>query len=394
VPRKVRDSNLETRTARARLRVAHKPYFRLIRPGLHLGYRKLASGPGTWIVRRYTGEGSYAVENIRTTDGRFIIADDYAEADGQTVLSFGQAQEVAQKTARAQAATVGDVAAALDAYERNLRVRGGDTGNVSRARLHVPDALGRRPIALLTVEELQRWRDGLADDMAKASANRVATVMRAALNFMTQGDDKAPRGVWKLGLAALPGAERADNVVLSDVQVRRVVREAYKVGEAFGLFVEVAAISGARPSQICRIECRDAQRDHLMVPASKKGKGEKAVTHRRVPIDVGLARRLQTLARGRPERKPLLRKPSGEPWRKSDHTRPFRRVAENAGLDTTVATIYALRHSSITRQLRAGVPVRVVAALHDTSVAMIEKSYSVGIDAHVDAIVRPALIKV
>jgi hypothetical protein len=33
MPRKVRDSNLETRTARARLKVCHKPYFRLIEPG-------------------------------------------------------------------------------------------------------------------------------------------------------------------------------------------------------------------------------------------------------------------------------------------------------------------------------------------------------------------------
>jgi hypothetical protein len=51
LPRQVRDSNLETRTARSRLKTRHKPYFRLIEPGLHLGYRKLTSGPGTWIVR-------------------------------------------------------------------------------------------------------------------------------------------------------------------------------------------------------------------------------------------------------------------------------------------------------------------------------------------------------
>ena len=32
MPRKVRDSALETRTARSRLAVRHKPYFRLIEP--------------------------------------------------------------------------------------------------------------------------------------------------------------------------------------------------------------------------------------------------------------------------------------------------------------------------------------------------------------------------
>jgi hypothetical protein len=69
MPRKVRDSNLETRTARSRLPVRHKPYFRLIEPGLHVGYRKLPSGPGTWVTRRYAGEGRYTVENLRTADG-------------------------------------------------------------------------------------------------------------------------------------------------------------------------------------------------------------------------------------------------------------------------------------------------------------------------------------
>ena len=32
MPRKVRDANLETRTARSRLPVRHKPFFRLIEP--------------------------------------------------------------------------------------------------------------------------------------------------------------------------------------------------------------------------------------------------------------------------------------------------------------------------------------------------------------------------
>src|SRR5262245_32224786 len=105
MPRKVRDSNLETRTARARLRVAHKPYFRLIEPGLHLGYRKLASGPGTWLARRYIGDGRYAAENLRTADGALVLADDFQDADGARVLSFAQAQQAAR--GRGQRRTAG-----------------------------------------------------------------------------------------------------------------------------------------------------------------------------------------------------------------------------------------------------------------------------------------------
>src|SRR6476469_9239207 len=111
MPRKMRDAALETRTARSRLKVAHKPFFRLIEPGLHLGYRKLASGPGTWLVRQYSGEGRYTVENLRTTDGTLIIADDYSEADGAQVLSFAQAQERAQMRRSAAGKPIAEPAA-------------------------------------------------------------------------------------------------------------------------------------------------------------------------------------------------------------------------------------------------------------------------------------------
>jgi hypothetical protein len=55
--------------------------------------------------------------------------------------------------------------------------------------------------------------------------------------------------------------------------------------------------------------------------------------------------------------------------------RSFSPVVERLELGAEV-TPYALRHSSIARQLLKGVPNRVVAAHHDTSVAMIEKNYS------------------
>jgi hypothetical protein len=43
------------------------------------------------------------------------------------------------------------------------------------------------------------------------------------------------------------------------------------------------------------------------------------------------------------------------------------------------------------RQLLANVPVRVVAALHDTSVAMIERTYSKYIADHADELARATL---
>jgi hypothetical protein len=46
------------------------------------------------------------------------------------------------------------------------------------------------------------------------------------------------------------------------------------------------------------------------------------------------------------------------------------------------------------RQLLANVPIRVVATLHDTSVKMIERTYSRHIASHSDDIARRALLQI
>ena len=76
----------------------------------------------------------------------------------------------------------------------------------------------------------------------------------------------------------------------------------------------------------------------------------------------------------------------------SDHTRRFARAAKAAGQDPAEVTLYALRHGSIVRQILAGVPIRVVAVNHDTSIAMLERTYSRYIGDHSDALARAALL--
>jgi len=91
----------------------------------------------------------------------------------------------------------------------------------------------------------------------------------------------------------------------------------------------------------------------------------------------------------------LLLRSNGERWghgRSRHHRNDMRAVVEAAGLDPDVVTLYALRHSSIVRQLLSNVPIRIVATLHDTSVKMIERTYSKHIAEHTDAIARRALL--
>jgi integrase len=204
--------------------------------------------------------------------------------------------------------------------------------------------------------------------------------------------------VWTQALASIPGAAEPRNVVVPDDKVRAIIAAAYEfVGTEFGLLVEVASVTGARVSQIARLEVRDLQADRgdprLLMPSSRKGKrAAHKVERRPVPIPPSLAARLQAAAAGRPAEGPLLLKPDGESWKKSNHGDPFATAVAAAGLDPAVVTIYALRHSSITRQLLKSVPPRLVAALHDTSVRVIEANYSHCIADHSDTIARGALL--
>ncbi len=92
--RTARNSALETRTARARLRIRRTPYFAKIAKGLRLGYYRGAVA-GSWVARCYRGAGVYATEALG-------IADDTLEADGVKVLDYWQAQEQARRWGQRQ----------------------------------------------------------------------------------------------------------------------------------------------------------------------------------------------------------------------------------------------------------------------------------------------------
>jgi hypothetical protein len=53
----------------------------------------------------------------------------------------------------------------------------------------------------------------------------------------------------------------------------------------------------------------------------------------------------------------------------------FRVVLKRLDLDLSL-TPYVLRHSSIIRQIRANVPLRIIAFNHDTSTVEIERTYA------------------
>jgi hypothetical protein len=74
MPRSARKTCLETRTARFANTIRRAPHFVKIAKGLHLGYYR-GSTSGSWIARRYRGNGAYETDALG-------IADDTLAADG------------------------------------------------------------------------------------------------------------------------------------------------------------------------------------------------------------------------------------------------------------------------------------------------------------------------
>jgi integrase len=382
---------LDSKTARLKLPVRKKSYTARIAPGIRLAYRR-NEGAGTWSV---IGGGGQWLKKIG-------IADDLERANGVTVLDYWQATERARDLARAKGDADGGkpitVAEALEAYAADLTARDSNPYNATRVLVHLPPALLSKTVAILTARELRRWRDGLlTKGLARGTVRRTTKMLKAALTQVADQDPRiANRDAWRVGLAGLPDAENVNNVILPDASVRSIVTAATAEGPEFEVLVELAAITGARVSQLFRLEVGDVQAGRadprLMMPTSAKGRGRKVIGRRPVPISAAFALRLRQLGAGRPARARLLLRSDGEPWGRSDHLRPFARTVARAGLDPDEVTIYALRHSSIVRALLGGVPARIVAVNHDTSVVQLEHTYSKNIADHSDAVARQALL--
>jgi hypothetical protein len=402
-------------TARKRLPIAKRPRFVEIGEEggrkIGLGYRR-NQGPGAWVVRISDGRESSTTQAIGSADDDDIIA------NGVTILTFYQARDLALAFARnmtsskPQAESTGGrpitVSQALDRYEANLKSRGRSaTNNVRQVLIHLDDSLAQKAVALLVADELEDWKERLAEETSPATANRTATGLRAALYFAARRDRRITNEKeWRVGLARLPNAESARNIILNETDVRAIVATAYEENWEFGLLIETSDVTGARYSQITRLEVCDLQDDRpdprVMMPPSRKGKDGKSLTPIPVPITRGLASRMRETAGKRRPNERLLLKGSGAAWQRDNQTIPFNRTVAriNAMRDARGETplpegtsIYALRHTSIVRQLLGNVPIRVVAVNHDTSVDMIEKHYSRYINDHADALVRRTLVE-
>src|SRR6476661_3728320 len=211
--RKVSFSSLESRSARLRLKIRRRPYSGpSLARGISLMYRRNGTN-GSWVLKASDGHGAYWTK-------AFALADDFEDADAKNVLTFYQAQDQAKKLARGEDGSADNapitVDGALTDYKRDLEARGANGYNAQHPRIHLTSALLSKPVALLAANELKKWRDSLLGTMAPATINRLGRCVCAALELAAQHDERIKnRQAWETGLANLPDAQQARNIVLS-----------------------------------------------------------------------------------------------------------------------------------------------------------------------------------
>jgi integrase len=422
-------SEFDSPSKRARLPARKNPYWQGIsggRGGVSLGYRKLAKGGGRWVAKIVV-EGARYEEGIGSADddgagpGALSYRSAVASALAWSKRQHGALQAGRETGSDYRAVTV---RTAIERYVGVRKSRSARDGANAAGRLkrHVlnGDKLADIPLAKLRATDIAAWRERITvgnDDspgIKAATLNRLLNDLRAALNAAAAAAFREmpptlPAEI-KVGTKAAPVATNARKQILSDQQVAAVIEAAFAVDDEgdFGRMVLVAAATGARHSQIRALTVADVQAHHnrIMVPGSAKGRARQPRAPIAVPVSSSVIDSLRPAMTAHGLSEPLLqrwayRRAGRLKWERSHRQawgaayeveKPWAAAIAIAGLPSGTV-MYALRHTSIVRGLRAGLPIRLVAALHDTSSEMIEQHYAAYIvDATEDLARRAALI--
>ncbi|HQT59671.1 MULTISPECIES: site-specific integrase [unclassified Acidiphilium] len=396
MPRKARDERLDTRNARLRLPVRREPYFRTIQEGRAIGYRRLAGGKaGTWIARHFDRDRE--PQRLYKALGN---ADDLLDADGFDTLSFSQAQTAAAAWFAELGRACGRVAAPLTVqaamadYLADYRAKGGKAlaGTESAINAHILPKLGDKLVGDLTPGIIRNWHRALATAAPRvrakagatatrkidhndadatrarrATANRVLTTLKAALN-MAYRDGKVPSDdAWRR-VAPFRNAEAPRIRYLIDDEAVRLVNA---TGPEFRPMVVAALLTGCRYGELCRLRTGDlnAEQGSLHIRQSKTNKP------RHIMLTAEAVAFFSGLSAGRKSTTLMLTRADGTAWRQSDQQRPMRAACE-AGQIAPAISFHILRHTYASRLVMAGVPLGVVAAQIGDTEATTSKHYA------------------
>jgi len=369
-----RGPSIDSREARfTTLDKRPQPYWTKLSSGLSLGVYWGTKG-GTWYVRRKRKPGDPG--SGRWQQIRIGACDDYDDPDGKKVLSHKQAvaeahrldgREIEERVE--EAAQEGyTVAKCFDDYFKWREVEGGNT-YIQRCnyRAHIKDVFGDRVVASLRFQEIEDWKNDLADGRSRATCNRVLTDLKAALNRAPRnkvGSRKEWREVRKF--------KKTDNPRVDYLQAKEAKRLLNACPPDFRNIVRAGLLSGGRYGELCKTQVRDFDGDAgtLRFTETKSGK------LRHVPLTDEGVEHFRLWVAGKKSRDPLFTKANGEPWGPVHQARRMRNACAVAKIDPAVG-FHALRHSYASLLVLQGVPLKFVSeALGHADSRMVEIHYA------------------
>jgi len=396
--RRVKDTNLETRNGRRALKTRSKPYWRALDRGLHLGYRRRSTG-GSWIVRRFMESGRYA-------ESKLGLADDFQDADGIKTLNYSQAQEAARKWYHAETRkeagleerhdgtyTVDD---AMRDYMKNYSIEGkGVSATQSSINAHIMPALGKIDIARLNTKKIVDWHHNIATSPAmlrtgrsaetrntrplavddpdatrrrRATANRILTILKAALNYAWKEGRVVSDSVWR----KVRPFRNVDAPVMRYLTEDQCTRLINACSSDFRPLVQGALLTGCRYGELAALEVRDFNPDSgtVTVRISKSGKARHVVL-----TDEG-KKFFKVTTFNKQEGDLIFTHGDDSVWSASHQKRPLAEACNHARIRPAVS-FHILRHTHGSLLAMKGVPMPVIAKqLGHADTRMTEKHYA------------------
>lgn len=356
---------------------ANRKHWKAVHAGLAIGYRR-GTQTSTWFARVLKSDGRYS-------EKRLAIADDFDESNGQTVLTFSEAQRRAQGFEDALQHSAGGklehvdpvVNDLLDDYLAHHKTQSNswrETKYIIDGQIRPP--FGRKRVSELTRPMVQRWltrqaeidtEDPEAQRKRRSTANRRLTVLKAALNFAYQGPSSV-KDAWR-EVKPFRGVDAPKVRFLKPEECLRLCNAA---DPDLRDLIIAALLTGCRYSELGRLVASDYDRDSrtLAINTSKSGK------RRFVPLtDEGIDL-FDRLATGKLGDDLMLTRSDGGRWQKSHQCRPMREACKVAKIQPA-ATFHILRHTYASLLARENVSLQVIgAALGHADTRMTERHYA------------------
>jgi integrase len=215
----------------------------------------------------------------------------------------------------------------------------------------------------------QRYADPPTSDEAvrarRASANRVLTMLKAALNFAFNEKQVASDSEWRR-VKPFKGVETARVRYLAVSEAERLLNAS---APDFRPLVRAALETGARYSELTRLEAADFNPDADTVTIRKS----KASKSRHIVLTDAGAGFFREICAGRAGL--IFGHADGSSWGASHQVRPIAEASHHAGIVPPI-NFHGLRHTWASHAVMNGVPLIVVAKnLGHKDTRMVEKHY-------------------